>query len=304
MSAAPGRSQASAHRNPQGEATPVSLMDSHPFDRAIALRHAGANLFAGECGPQYWNMVGPFGGVLAAMALNAVLRHPDLRGEPVALTVNYAAALAQGRFTISARPARTNRSTQHWIVELVQDGAAGASAAVLTATIMTAVRRSTWGAHDLPMPPVAQPLTRARAKPPGPIAWLSQYEIRFLEGSVPRGLDDTENPASGEATSLTQMWARDDPPRPLDFCSLASMADLFFPRLFLRRRRRVPVGTVSMTTYFHTNASQLRDCGTGYVLGQARGQVYHDGFFDHTAQLWSESGVPLATSSQIVYYKE
>ena len=49
---------------------------------------------------------------------------------------------------------------------------------------------------------------------------------------------------------------------------------------------------------------QLQDCGTGFVLGQAQGQVYQDGFFDHTAQLWSESGAPMATSSQIVYFKE
>ena len=49
---------------------------------------------------------------------------------------------------------------------------------------------------------------------------------------------------------------------------------------------------------------QLQDCGTGFVLGQAQGLVYQDGFFDHTAQLWSESGAPLATSSQIVYFKE
>ena len=49
---------------------------------------------------------------------------------------------------------------------------------------------------------------------------------------------------------------------------------------------------------------QLQDCGTGFVLGQAQGQVYPDGFFDHTAQLWSESGAPLATSSLIVYFKE
>ena len=49
---------------------------------------------------------------------------------------------------------------------------------------------------------------------------------------------------------------------------------------------------------------QLQDCGTGFVLGQAQGLVYQDGFSDHTAQLWSESGAPLATRSQIGYFKE
>ena len=136
------------------------------------------------------------------------------------------------------------------------------------------------------------------------MAWLSQYDIRFIEGGMPRAWDEAGTAAPAEAASLTRIWARDDPPRVLDHCAIAAMADLFFPRIFLRRRRRVPVGTVSMTTCFHANASTMQDCGTGFVLGQAQGQVYQDGFFDHMAQLWSESGTPLATSSQIVFFKE
>jgi hypothetical protein len=40
------------------------------------------------------------------------------------------------------------------------------------------------------------------------------------------------------------------------------------------------------------------------LLGQAKAQAFRNGFFDQTAQLWSEAGVLLATSTQIVYYKE
>jgi hypothetical protein len=42
--------------------------------------------------------------------------------------------------------------------------------------------------------------------------------------------------------SLSQLWMRDAPPRPLDFCSLAALADVFFPRVWLRRARQVPAG--------------------------------------------------------------
>ena len=51
--------------------------------------------------------------------MNAVLLHPDRLGEPVSLTINFAAALAPGPFVVSARAVRTNRSTQHWIVEVL-----------------------------------------------------------------------------------------------------------------------------------------------------------------------------------------
>ena len=53
-------------------------------------------------------------------------------------------------------------------------------------------------------------------------------------------------------------WLRDDPPRPLDFASLTAMADVFFPRVWLRRATRVPVGTVSMTVYFHADSMSMR----------------------------------------------
>ena len=82
------------------------------------------------------------------------------------------------------------------------------------------------------------------------------------------------------------------------------MADIFFPRVWLRRAQMVPAGTVSITIYFHASRAQLAATGEGYLLGQARAQEFRHGFFDHSAQLWNEAGTLLATSHQIVYYKE
>ena len=76
------------------------------FDQAIALEANGHDQWLGRTSPAYANMVGPFGGITAAQALNAVLQHPQLLGEPVSLTVNFAAPLADGPFTARARPAR------------------------------------------------------------------------------------------------------------------------------------------------------------------------------------------------------
>ena len=61
---------------------------------------------------------------------------------------------------------------------------------------------------------------------------------------------------------------------------------------------------MSITVYFHATAEQLQATGTGFLLGQARGQEFRNGFFDQTVQLWNEAGTMLATSHQIVYYKE
>ncbi len=68
----------------------------------------------------------------------------------------------------------------------------------------------------------------------------------------------------------------------------------------------VPFGTVSMTSYFHTDSAQLNHSATAdkYMLAQAKAQAYRNGFFDQTAQIWSESGLLLASTHQVVYYKE
>ncbi|MBP6850306.1 MAG: thioesterase family protein, partial [Rhodoferax sp.] len=60
----------------------------------------------------------------------------------------------------------------------------------------------------------------------------------------------------------------------------------------------------SMTVYFHADDAMLREVGDGYVLGQARAHAFLGGFHDQSAQLWSLSGKLLATSMQMVYYKQ
>jgi acyl-CoA thioesterase len=269
-------------------------MTLHVFDEAIALQRQDDGHWRGHTSPQYANMVGPFGGVMAAQVMNAVLLHPDRLGDPVSLTVNFAAALADGPFVVQARPARTNRSTQHWIIEVVQGGQTA-----LTATVFTALRRDTWNATDMLMPAVSGPA--AFERPPGlggRVAWLDRYELRFVQGYFPPVWDGTET------DSLTRMWLRDDPPRPLDYASLTALSDVFYPRIWRRRASRVPIGTVSMTVYFHADAKQLQDTGTGYLLGQALAQAFRNGYFDQTAQLWNEAGELLVTTHQVVYYKE
>ena len=269
------------------------MNEAHPFDAAIALAPQGEDRWLGQTSPAYANMIGPYGGITAAQALNAVLQHPQRLGDPVALTVNFAAALADGAFDVHARAARTNRSTQHWVVELRQG-----DETIITATVVTAVRREAWRGHEVVMPEAGRPLDVPRTLRRG-VEWLQRYDMRFLEGKMPR-----EWEGQGGDDSLSRLWVRDEPARPLDFAALAAMADVFFPRIWLRRAKLIPLGTVSMTVYFHVDGAQLAQTGSGYLLVQARGQGFGGGFFDHSGQLWNEAGELLATTHQIVYHKE
>ncbi|RYF35177.1 MAG: thioesterase family protein [Comamonadaceae bacterium] len=276
-------------------------MTEHLFDKALALQHSDrrAGQFSGQTSPDYWNMVGPFGGTTASIVLKAVLSHPDLLGLPIALTVNYAAAMVPGPFEVQATAVRTNRSTQHWSVLISQASDGGEQQVNTMATVVTATRRETWGTSDIAMPEVPPPdaVKQFRIGSAG-TAWMSQYELRPVSGVIPMSWDGS----GSESESV--VWFRDAEPRPMDFASLASMSDMFYPRVWLRRAKHVPAGTVSITTYFHANADDVAAVGTGYLLGRAVGQQFRNGFFDQAAQLWSETGVLLATSNQIVYFKE
>ena len=271
---------------------------NHPLDQALALQERAPGNYTGHTTKAYWNMVGPFGGITAATLLQAILQHPQLLGDPLSLTVNFAGAVSEGEFTVNACPVRTNRSTQHWMLTLEQPGPDGEMVVATTATAVTAVRRETWSQTDSPMPQVAAPEQFAQAAPAFRSQWLSAYEMRPVSGNLPTVWDD-----SGD-TSLTQLWVRDAPERALDFVGLAAVSDIFFPRPWLRRARQVPAGTVSITTYFHASREQLAQTGSSHLFAQARAQEFRNGFCDQTAQLWSADGLMLATSNQIVYYKE
>ncbi len=268
------------------------LQPSLDFDQAIALQSLGTGQYSGATHTAWLNMVGPFGGMTAAVMLQAVMQHPARLGNPVSLTVNFCAGVAEGAFEVSSKPARTNRSTQHWQVQLLQAGEV-----VITATAVTAMRRSTFSSNELPMPAVVAAQSLPRAEPPK-LPWTQRYDMRSITGHMPTVWD------AAEADTLTQMWVRDVQERSIDFVSLTALADSFFPRVYLRRQTFVPIGTVSMTVYFHADAAQLGTLGSGFVLGQARAQCFFNGFFDQTAQLWSEAGTLIATTHQVVYYKE
>ena len=270
------------------------FQQSHPFDIATRLTGEAGN-YRGCTTEQYANMVGPFGGVIAATLLKAALDHPERQGEPLSLTINYAAPIADGNFDIKATPVRTNRSTQHWIIELFQH-----DRTMITGTVIFAIRRKTWSSTEARFPSVPPPNKCENIAGKRPLAWLKNYDIRMAKGaSYISEIEMDEN-----SVSESIQWMRDEPRRPIDFLSLTAISDVFFPRIFLRRKYTVPIGTVSLTIYFHVDSEGLREHGDKEVLGHARGLQFYNGFFDQTAEMWTPEGRLLATTSQIVYYKE
>lgn len=123
--------------------------------------------------------------------------------------------------------------------------------------------------------------------------------MRFVEGALPSEFSGHE-----QADSTTTLWVRDEPPRALDHASLAPLCECFFPRVFLRRHRPVPIGTVILTTSFHADEAMLAAQGDHPVLSRARALNFRNGYFDQAAQVWSDRGELLARSHQRVCFRE
>lgn len=264
----------------------------HVFDAAVELTAIDAGRYTGNTHPAYANMVGPFGGVTAATMLQAVRLHPEVLGTPLSLTVNFAAAIAYGEFEVVARPVRTNRSSQHWVVELTQGGSV-----TTTATAVFGNRKDTWASTELAAP-TAPPADEVAATPfPDFVAWGKNYEMRFVEGPIP-GADAAPHP-----DSTSTLWVRDEPARPLDFTSLTALCDVFYPRAFLRRGHALPAGTVTLTIYFHADAAEIEAQSDHPILATARSNRFGKNYFDQTAHLWGSDDTLLATSHQLVYFK-
>jgi acyl-CoA thioesterase len=268
-------------------------MSDHVFDSATWVT-AGEGCWQGRTSEDYWAFVGPFGGVTAATMLRVVMEHPERAGDPLSLTVNFCAPIAQGTFDLDVRLVKANRSTQHWTVEMTQ-----ADGEVTTlATAVFAMRRPSWS-HQQAEFPKATPFEQTPPYTKIALPWVRQYDFRFVAGEP--GLSET--PFAAPASAFSKLWIGDRVPRQIDALSLMSMSDAFFGRPFHARGVLMPFGTVSLTTYFHADVEDLAAEATTRVLAVADARTFHKSYGDQLGELWSPQGRLLATTHQIAYFK-
>jgi hypothetical protein len=124
-------------------------------------------------------------------------------------------------------------------------------------------------------------------------------QFRLVEGNPNFGGTSQTEPAS----AFSKLWIADRKPRKIDMLSLMAMSDAFFGRVFHARRQLVPFGTVSLTTYFHTDTDELAAEDVSRVLAVADAKIFHKSYGDQHGELWSPQGRLLATTTQIAYFK-
>ncbi|WGI22181.1 thioesterase family protein [Amylibacter sp. IMCC11727] len=265
------------------------------FDTAIALTETAPGEWSGQSSPDYANMVGAYGGIVAATLLNSVLSDSRGAGTPVSQTVNFCTGLGAGAFRITTKLQRAGKYIQHWSTELTQG-----DTIIATSSVVMGNRSETFSHQPAPMPdvPPAQDIT-----PMGniiPLQWTNRYDYRFVNGG-PEGLG---TPRETLGDSQTRVWLADAPRRPLDYLSLAALADCFFLRLIQIRGTMEPMGTVTLTTHFLATPDDLARQGESHLLGVVDANRMHNQFHDQTMQLFSTDGKILASGTQLVWYRQ
>lgn len=271
------------------------MTQQHPLDQATQLEEIAQGHWRGAAIEHYGNMVGAFGGVVAAVFMKAVLNDARLSGQPVSQTVNFCTALALGPFEISSRLLRAGKYTQHWSLELTQNDTICASSSVVIGARADVFSHQPAGRPQVAAYEECQPLP-----PLAPVNWVKAYEFRFVEGVPVMAAGGHDQPGA----TRSMVWMRDEPARPLDYVALTALSDGFFLRLLQVRGTMVPAGTVTMTTHFLASPDEIAAQGAAPLLGVADSQRFHGQFHDQTMQLWGEAGNLLATGTQVVWYRQ
>tara|TARA_R110000824_G_scaffold38856_1_gene118227 strand:- start:2613 stop:3410 length:798 start_codon:yes stop_codon:yes gene_type:complete len=261
------------------------------FDRETALVALEDGLFTIPASDVYRNPGGmAFGGWVAAIAGRAVTMHHECRGPLVSEQMTFMTGVGPGEVRLSVKLLRAGASTQFWRVELSQNGSL-----TNVADIVTSTRRPTELDYQMTMPTVKSPQDSISLRSANPMApeWISHYDQRIAQG-IPLSVNE-----SPEAF----VWIKEADGRPVDRVSLLSICDTPLPRTFYVSEQYHPGSTVSMATYIYASEEDLAATASDFMLLRVTGASVRNSATDGRAELWSQSGILLAVSSQIGFFR-
>lgn len=260
-----------------------------PLD--FGLSPVGPGRWTAVASPDWLNPErGVWGGYAIGLCIRIVEAERDAFGEPLSLTLTYAAPLPGGRLDVTTRRLRQGRSVGIWSVEMRP---AGSTEICVHGMISTAQRPSSrpFVLARMPEtpPPEALPVQARR----GCKAQRDAFEWRSLE-SDPPSLGDA-------ARTLAWVRARDGG---MDKALLGILTDASPPRVMHGLGTAVLNTTLSLTVYFLASSEQLAAIEGDSILVDYDGGVGNAGASNERSSYWSRSGELLATSDQLVWYRD
>lgn len=248
------------------------------FDEETTVEHLGGGRYAANAPERWGAYVGPNGGYLAALFLNAFT---DIVHDPSrvvrSISLHFLEPPAFGRLEIEVTVERAGRSMTSLSGRVVQGGRTKAMALAA----FSSDRRSP-SFQDVTMPDVPPP-------PVGPVAPGSRLEITQVLGGAPE---------SGTPADIAA-WVRLDEARPLDALLAAVYVDGWHPAFSVRVIEPMPAPTVDLTIHFRQHLPPAGTTADSRYLLRLTSRVAANGFVEEDAELWSPDGSLLVQSRQL-----
>jgi acyl-CoA thioesterase len=232
---------------------------------------------------------GLWGGFAIGLCVHVLKAEPQATGDPLSLALSFVSALPEGRLDVSTRCLRQGRSIGVWEVEIRP---AGAPEVCIHAVVTAAKRPSTPRFRFVQMPVTPPPEDLPVQQTRGNQAQRDAFEWRG-QGADPPPVDHA---------ARTLAWVRSRQ-GPLDRALLGVVTDASPPRV-LYALGDVMNTTLCLSVYFHATAEQLSAVGDDWILVEYDGRVGGGGASDERSSYWSRDGQLLATSEQLVWYRD
>jgi acyl-CoA thioesterase len=248
------------------------------FDDETAVEHLGGGRYSATASERWGAYVGPNGGYLAALLLNAFTDIVHDPGRTVrSISLHYLEPPAFGPLEIDVTVERAGRSMTSLSGRVLQGG----RAKVLAMAAFSRDRKSP-SFQDVTMPEVAPP-------PVGPAPAADRLEITQVLGGARQ---------SGDAADIGA-WIRLAEPRALDAMLAAVYLDGWYPAVSVRIPERLPAPTVDLTIHFRQHLPPAgADPESRYFL-RLTSRIAANGFVEEDAELWSPDGSLLVQSRQL-----
>ena len=235
---------------------------------------------------------GLWGGYAIGLCVRVLEAEPEAIGEPLSLTLTYAAGLPAGPLDIRTRRLRQGGSIGVWEVEV---SPAGSDQVGVHGMVTMARRPRTPDFAFATMPAAPDPDSLPSPDMAGMALHYGAlaFERRTLEGFPPQ--------PGGDSRSLAWVRSRRGD---LDKALLGMITDNSAPRAMYALGRSVMTTTLSLTAYLHATVEELAEVGDDFILVECEGRVGGGGASDERSSYWRRDGKLLATSEQLAWYRQ
>jgi acyl-CoA thioesterase len=258
------------------------------FQRDTAVRRLEDGGFEGRVDSDWWIVLGPNGGTVAAVVMRALEQAiGDAERLPRSLTIHFTTAPEEGPIRIATQIERAGRSLTTITARVEQDGR-------LVALAIAAFSRARRGgldfAHiempDAPPPEALEQLPHGSDLP----RFMRNWDFRQAAGAPLW---------SGASESVVGGWARLVDLQEWDYPLITQLSDAWFPAVFPMLDGPNPIPTVDLTIHFRAELplEALQPGDFAFVRFQSRLSAH--GFVEEDGEIWSRDGTLIAQSRQL-----